>query len=123
MGEGVEYTMNGIAYKTYAAPVNNVRFATLKALDEMAIPVVADQKTQTGWQINATAADRTIDIELESLTRKTTRMRVVADEGQIFFKDKSTETEIVIQTAQMLDNGNRLAHVNSQPHLERSASQ
>lgn len=122
MGAGVDYTMNGIAYKTYAAPINNVRFATLRALDEMGMPIVADQRTPTGWELTATAADRTIDVQLERLTPRTTRMRIVADEGQIFFKDRATETEIIAQTAQILDNS-RLAHTNSRPHLERSASQ
>lgn len=122
MGAGVEYTMDGIAYKTYAAPVNNVRFATLKAFDHMGMPVVIDKKTGTGWKLVATAEDRTINIVLESLTPKTTRMRVVADEGKIFFKDRSTENEIIIQTAQMLDTETRTTNARTRSIIERSAA-
>jgi len=123
IGEGADYTMNGIAYKTFAAPINNVRFATLKAFDRMGMPVTADQKTENGWTLLANASNRTITVELESLTLKTTRMRVVADEGKIFFKDKATETELIAQTAEMLDAGTRSAGSKPELHVERSAPQ
>lgn len=122
MGAGVDYTMNGIAYKTYAAPIRNVHSATLKAFVVMDMPVAADQRTQNGWKLTATAADRTINVELESLTPKTTRMRIVADEGRIFFKDKATENEIIAQTVQILDNRSRLAHTKSRSTLAESGS-
>jgi Protein of unknown function (DUF3568) len=122
MGAGVDYTMNGIAYKTYAAPIKNVRVATLKTFDDMGMPVVSDQRTPNGWQLTATAADRTINVELETLTPKTTRMRIVADEGQFFFKDKATESEIIAQTAQVLDSRSRLAHTKTRPRLATTAS-
>ena len=102
MGTGVEHTMNGIVYKTFAAPSNEVRFATLKTLDRMGMPVTVDQKADSGWKLTATANDRTIDIELQALTPGTTRMRVVANDGGVFFKDASTATEIVQETAQTL---------------------
>ena len=41
---------------------------------------------------------------LERLTPQATRMRVVANEGALFFKDSSTATEIILQTAQTLEN-------------------
>lgn len=104
MGAGVEHTLNGIVFKTFTASANEVRFATLKALDLMGMPVTDDQKTVVGWKLTATATERTIDIELESITERTTRMRVVANEGSIFFKDASTATEIIAQTAQSLQS-------------------
>jgi len=100
---GVDHTLNGIAYKTFSAPLNNVRFATLKTFDHMGMPLTNDEKIEKGWKLSATAADRTIDIELETLTERATRMRVVANEGKIFFKDSATATEIILQTAQVLD--------------------
>jgi hypothetical protein len=104
MGAGVEHTMNGIAYKTFTAPVNNVRFATLKSLDRMGMPVSSDEKADSGWRLVATANERSIEIELERLTDQVTRMRVVANKGDIFFKDSSTATEIILQTAQALQD-------------------
>ena len=103
-GAGVNHTMNGIAYKTFTTPMTGVRAATLKTLNRMEIKVTEDGKTDEGWKISGTAADRTIDIELEQLTPATTRMRVVTNKGDFFFKDGATSTEIILQTAQIVDN-------------------
>ena len=102
-GAGVEHTMNGIVYKTFAASGNEVRFAALKALDHLGMPVTVDEKSEEGWNLTATATDRTIDIEMQKLTEQTTRMRVVVNEGAIFFKDSSTGTEIIKQTSNALE--------------------
>lgn len=104
LSAGVDHTLNGIVYKTFAAPLNNVRFALLRTFDRMDMPLTADERSDDGWKVSATATDRTIDVELQKLTDTTTRMRVVANEGQIFFKDASTATAIVLQTAQTLDS-------------------
>lgn len=97
-GAGVNYTMNGVAYKTFTSPVADVRLATLKTMKRMGMKVTEDKETESGWKVVATAKERTIEIELESLTQKTTRMRVVANQGEIFFKDRATATEIIVQT-------------------------
>jgi hypothetical protein len=112
---GVDHTLNGIVYKTFSAPLNNVRFATLKTFDRMAMPLTADEQIAAGWKLSATAADRTIDVELQKLTDTTTRMRVVANKGQIFFKDASTATEIVTQTAQMLESDPKVTPAKATP--------
>lgn len=77
--------------------------ATLAGLQRMDISVEGHAATDDGWMVSGTARDRTIDIELEGVTGRTTRMRVVANKGQIFFKDAATATEIILQTAQALD--------------------
>jgi hypothetical protein len=102
MGTGVDYTLNGIAYKTFTAPLPRVRTATLRGLDRMGIQVTKDVKSNDGWTIEANARDRIIDIDLQRLTSQTTRIRVVANDG-IFFKDRSTESEIIFQVADSLD--------------------
>lgn len=101
---GVNHTMSGIAYKTFTTPMKSLRVATMKTLNRMEIKVVQDGKTDEGWQIAATAADRKIEIELEELTPATTRMRVVTNKGGFFFKDGATSTEIILQTAQIVEN-------------------
>ena len=104
VGTGVEHTLSGIAYKTFSVSQNELRFAALKTLHRMDIKVVKDGETDNHHAIVAEAADRTIEIELEPLTRLTTRMRVVANMDQLFFlKDAATATEIILQTAQTLD--------------------
>lgn len=102
-GAGVNHTLSGIVYKTFAASLAETRLASLKTLKRMDMDVLKDEKTEEGWLIKATANERKIDIELEELTKRTTRMRVVANKGQIFFKDSATATEIIQQTADSLD--------------------
>ena len=103
MGTSVDYTLNGIAYKTFVSPLPNVRHATLNGLDRMGIKVVQNKKTDAGWTIAATANGRDIGIDLEMLTLRTTRMRVVASNG-VIFKDSATELAIIDQTANALDH-------------------
>ncbi len=100
---GVSHTMGGITYKTFTASQNDVHTATRKALTTMGIAVDSDQPDPTTRTIKAHASERDIDIEIESLTPKTTRLRVVASED-VVFKDSATATEIIIQTAQALDD-------------------
>jgi hypothetical protein len=103
-GAGVNHALGGITYKTFTAPLANTRLAALKTLSRMDMTVTGEEKTDSGWEIEATAADRDITVELESLTQTTTRMRVVADEGLFFLKDSATAAEIIVQTAQTLQH-------------------
>jgi len=106
MGTGVDYTLNGIAFKTFTAPVDDVKVATRSGLQNMGIEITKDgaaEKDEFAWRIEGTANKRQIAVDIQSLTPKTTRIRVVAEDG-IFFKDKATEAEIIYQTADALDN-------------------
>jgi hypothetical protein len=102
-GTGVSYTLDSIAYKTFTAPEEGLRAATLKTLKRMDIEVKENQATESGRKIVAAAADRGIEIELDRLTSQTTRMRVNVKQG-MFFKDRATATEIIIQTDRTLDD-------------------
>ena len=113
---GYEHTVNGIVYKTFAASKDEVRFATLDALKHMAMPITVDQPSDAGWMLTATANKRTIDIELQALTPETTRMRVVANDGAIFFKDAATATEIINQTAVAVVDNQNAAKAAAQRH-------
>jgi hypothetical protein len=99
---GINHTLNGISYKTFNSPLDELRGATLATLAQMDMEVQRDEETDEGWEISATAIDRRIEIELEQLTVQATRMRVVTHEGEIFFKDNATSTEIIIITAENL---------------------
>ncbi len=101
-GSGVSHTLNGISYKTFNNPIDELRGATLATLAQMGMEVSVDSATEEGWEITATATKRKIEIELERLTSQTTRMRVVTHEGEIFFKDSATSTEIILITADNL---------------------
>jgi hypothetical protein len=92
----------GTAYKTYAASADDVHRAAQSALRHMAITVDSDRKTATGWAIFAHAADRSINVEIERLTRNTARLSVVANQDSMI-KDKATAAEIVAQTSDAVD--------------------
>jgi uncharacterized protein DUF3568 len=103
-GTSVSYTLDGIAYRTFTAPLPQVENATRTALDRMGIKVEATAKTEQGKAIKAMGNDREIEIELERVSSKTTRIRTVAKQG-IFFKDRATATEIIYQTEKVLGVG------------------
>ena len=99
-GAGVQHTLSGIAYKTFSSPLPKVRTAVNGALAHMDIKVGATEKIDNGVRIKARAADRDIEIDLEALTGKTTRMKSTARNG--IFMDSATATEIILQTEKQL---------------------
>ena len=80
-----------------------MRTATLAALRRMAVSVTTDDAVEDGRKIVGQAGDRTIDVEIEGLTARTTRMRVTARYSWIF-RDRSTAGEIITQTEHALDD-------------------
>jgi hypothetical protein len=104
-GTGVSYTLDSVAYKTFTAPVEDLQGATLKALKRMEITIKENKAGESGngRRIVAVASDRTIEIELDRLTTKVSRMRVNAKQGW-FWRDRATATEIIVQTAQTLED-------------------
>jgi len=106
-GTGVSYTLDSIAYRTFTTPVETLQAATLTTLERMDIEVRdievrETQASESGRNIVGVAGDRTIEIELDRLTAKTTRMRVNAKHG-VFFKDRATAAEIIVQTERTLE--------------------
>jgi hypothetical protein len=118
-GTGVSYTLDSIAYKTFTAPVEDLQGATLKTLKRMDITVKENKPGESGRRIVAIASDRTIEIELDRLTAKTSRMQVVAKQGWLL-RDRATAMEIIIQTEQTLDDRPSLAN-GALPAAARSA--
>lgn len=101
-GAGVAHHMGGIAYKTFTEPQPKVKKAALAALKRMAIQVDKVEKIDNGEMIKARAMDRNIEIELESLTPNTTRMRAVARKEGGLLVDSATAVEIIMQTEKSL---------------------
>ena len=99
---GVSYTLNGVAYKTFTAPIAKVRKASIKALGKMGISITSKDVDGKGQEIiTAFTNGREIEIILEPISKNATRMRTSAKtEG--FLMDRATATEIIIQTEQVL---------------------
>lgn len=94
---GVSHTLSGITYRTFTAPRSKVKSAALSALLRMDIKVNGTEKIDHGELIVAHSWDRAIEIELESISSRATRMRVVAKRNG-FLYDSATATEIILQT-------------------------
>ena len=110
---GVSYTLDGIAYETFTTPVEQLQSATIATLNRMDIKVKHVEAkrtpaTEPRRTIEAVAGDRKIEIELEELSSKTTRMRVNVKRG-MFLKDRATATEIIVQTEKTLEDKSRVA--------------
>lgn len=100
---GVAQTLNGRAYRTFTAPVGEVKQATLATLKRMDIKVISSTRTGNEEVILARAADREIEITLEVLTPNSTRMRSITKQGLLY--DSATSMEIVLQTEKRIVNG------------------
>ncbi len=100
---GVAQTLNGRAYRTFTAPVAEVKHATLAALSRMGMKVLSSKRVAGEEIIVASATDREIEITLEILSPNSTRMRSVTKQG--LFYDSATSLEIVLQTEKRITNG------------------
>ena len=100
---GVQHTLSGISYRTFTASLPEVRAAVLTALGRMGIKDTARSKTVEGEVITAKVGGRDIEIELDAITSKTTRMRTTVRNGLLM--DSATGTEIILQTERILSHG------------------
>ena len=91
----VSHTLDGVSYRTFTAPLPRVKDATLSALKRMGVESASSVNSEHGETIVAKATERDIEIKLDSLTPKATRMRVTAKTG--LFRDTATSAEIVDQ--------------------------
>ena len=98
----ISYSINGIAARTMTMPLARVRRAALKALKRMGIRVLGREKTSVGEIIRANSKDRLIEVRLERVSRRSTRMRIVARYG-FFLHDRATAVEIIQQTEKVLN--------------------
>ena len=99
---GVSHALGGITYRTFTAPLPKVKSATMAALNRMQIKVESATKAEGSEVIMAKGTERDIEIELESLSPTTTRMRTVAKKGLLY--DSATATEIILHTERILGN-------------------
>ena len=103
-GLGISHTLGGIVYKTFTAPMKSVEEGSVMAMGDMGVKVVSRKTNEQGERvISATAKDRDIEVLLEPLTSRTTRVRVIANNGLL--KDGATATEILYQTERVLSKG------------------
>jgi len=96
-GTGVNHALGGMVYKTFSEPLPKVNEGALAALKRMAIKVDKVSKDGDVQTIVASTNERKIEIELEPISPRTTRMRAVARKPSGLW-DSATATEIILQT-------------------------
>jgi len=100
-GEALRYSYSGATYRTFTASAAEVKHASLEALERMGIAFESFDRFDYGELIYARAENRAIQIEIEPISPRATRMRIAAKNGG-FFYDSATASEIVAQTERSL---------------------
>src|SRR2546423_10892477 len=97
----VNHKMSSTPTRTFTATLLRVKTASIGALKRMSIATEEVRKIDNGEMITARVGRREIQVELKSLTANTTRMRVLARDGSLFY-DGATASEIIVQTEKVL---------------------
>ena len=100
-GMAIRYGIDGVAYRTFTAPAPAVTKASLVALERMGIALNSTGSFEGGEIIFARSDNREIQIEVEPISARATRVRIAAKNGGLFY-DTATAAEIVSQTAAVL---------------------
>jgi len=85
---GLDHTLSGISYKTFSVPMDDMRVAVFNTMQRLDMTIDDQIRTSSGWIIIATAGERTIETEFETLTPRMTRLRVVAHDGDFFSRTR-----------------------------------
>src|SRR2546423_4194458 len=97
----IGHSLNGTAYRTFTATLAEVKAAALDTLSLMGIRVDGFESSDHTETVLGSAYARRGEIELEPISSKATRIRVVTRNGGIFY-DPATATEIGIHTEKTL---------------------
>jgi len=100
-GTALRYGIDGVAYRTFTAPAEAVKQASLDALERMGLTLDSTDTFEGGEVIYARSTNRKIEIEVEPISARATRVRIAAKNGSIFY-DNATAYEIVAQTERLL---------------------
>jgi hypothetical protein len=104
-GVAASHQMGGLAYRTFTEPLPRVRGAVLAAFKRMDIKPGTTEKIDLGERILARVGDRQVEVELESLTAKVTRIRVAVRRDGGVVMDSATAVEIITQTEKVVGQG------------------
>ena len=100
---GVERTMSGAMYRTFSAPLADVRDAVRQSFRDREIQISEDDLLIGGGaKIKGEALHRHITVRLEPVTPALTRLKLVVRHG-LFGRDPATASELIEQTTRALD--------------------
>jgi hypothetical protein len=95
VGAAIQKDQEGEVSETFTQPLSRTRTAVLSALKRMQIEVTSEDE-----RIKGKTKQEPVDVKLERVTDKTTRMTVKI--GETLKKDRATAQEIVDQTKRAL---------------------
>ncbi len=98
---GVAYTLTNVAYKTVNYPLAHVKLASHNALKKMGVVEKDVRPVDGGYRITGNTDRLAIEVELEMITSKSTKISVDARKNLVV-KDKATATEIIDQIVRIL---------------------
>jgi len=102
MQAGVEHTMGGATYRTFSAPLADVRAAVRQSFRDLEIQITEDEPLIGGGaKIVGEALHREIAVQLEPVTPALTRLKMIVRQG-LFGRDRATSAELIEQTARAL---------------------
>jgi hypothetical protein len=98
----LRHNMDGVAARTFTAPAETVKSASIAAFERMGITLNGNASLEGAELLYGRAQNRDIEIEIEPITKHATRLRVTA-KGSGFFYDHATAVELVQQTEKAID--------------------
>ncbi len=100
---GVERTIGGSVYRTFSAPLEDVRDAVLRSFADLEVDLDDEEELKDGSvTMKAEALHRHISIRFEPVTPALTRLKVYIRRGW-FGRDESTSNELISQTERALE--------------------
>jgi len=102
-GTALRYGWDGVTHRTFTSSAAEVKQASLAALERMGIAFESFDVYEQGELIYARAQNRQIEIEIEPISERATRVRIAAKNGSLFY-DTATSAEIVAQTERVLQS-------------------
>ena len=99
---GVEHTIGGATYRTFSAPLADVRAAVRQSFRDLEIQITEDELLIGGGaKIVGEALHREITVQLEPVTPALTRLEMAVRQG-LLGRDRTTSAELIEQTARAL---------------------
>lgn len=98
----LRHNMDGVAARTFTAPADTVKTASIAAFERMGITLSGTASLEGAELLYGRAQNRDIEIEIEPITKHATRLRVTA-KGTGFFYDHATAVELVQQAERVID--------------------
>ena len=100
--KGFEYSVENIADRSFTTSLSTLKIASVEALDEMAFQPETPVPTETGFRILAATPKLDIQVDLERVTDRVSRISVNAKRG-FFRKDRATAAEIIRRTGAVIE--------------------